>query len=62
MSETHVQRELLTKSGPYLRAKVYRVTCTCGWQSQWTHDWRRSLDSHFYRLQRGGASSGGETE
>jgi hypothetical protein len=27
------------------------VACECGWESQHTRDWRRSLDSHFYREQ-----------
>jgi hypothetical protein len=33
------------------QAPIYRVECVCGWESQWTQDWRKSLDGHIYREQ-----------
>lgn len=38
------------------QAPIYRVECTCGWESQWTQNWVKSLDGHIYREQRKAAA------
>jgi hypothetical protein len=34
---------------PVGMVQSYVVECECGWRSQHTRDWRRSLDDHYYR-------------
>lgn len=34
---------------PIGHVQSYVVVCRCGWESQHTTNWRRSLDSHIYR-------------
>jgi hypothetical protein len=50
VTERHVCKALLTYERPIGEVQYYVVTCTCGWVSQHTSSWRKSLDSHFYRL------------
>lgn len=45
----HVAAALETFERPVGYVQSYIVTCHCGWKSKRTSDWRRSLDSHFYR-------------
>lgn len=40
---------LTTHERPVGKVQSYVVACECGWESQHTTDWRKSLDSHFYR-------------
>lgn len=50
----HVAAELVTFEKPVGKIVGFVVTCRCGWRSQMTTSWSKSLDSHFYRLMRSG--------
>jgi hypothetical protein len=38
------------------QAPIYRVECSCGWESDWTTNWDKSLTGHVYREQKKAAA------